>query len=137
MILEQKALTERIIGLAIEVHKNLGPGLLESAYEECLAYELSRNALRFERQKALPLSYKELKLDFAYRLDLVIENTVLIELKACDALSPIHEAQIIIYLKLSKLPVALLINFNVQLLRQGIRRFASTEPISAPSAPQR
>ncbi len=137
MELEQKKLTEQIIGAAIEVHRHLGPGLLESAYETCLAHELTLLGLDISRQQPLPISYKGLQLDAAYRLDLVVENSVLLELKAAERLEPIHEAQLLTYLRLARLPVGLLINFNVHLLRQGIKRFALTEPSSAFSAPPR
>ena len=115
-------LTEKIIGAAIAVHRELGPGLLESAYETCLAYELSARGLVYNRQLPLPVSYKGILLDCEYRLDLLVENSVIVELKAVDALSNLHEAQLLSYLKLSRVQVGLLINFNVQLLKQGIRR---------------
>jgi GxxExxY protein len=137
MELEQKNLTERIIGAAIEVHRHLGPGLLESAYETCLAHELTLLGLDIARQQPLPISYKGLQLDAVYRLDLVVENSVLLELKSVERVEPIHEAQLLTYLRLARLPVGLLINFNVHLLRQGIKRFAITEPSSAFSAPPR
>jgi len=119
---DMNKLTEKIIGCAIEVHKHLGPGLLESAYEECLCYELKNAGLLFERQVQLPVKYKEKNLDCAYRIDIVIEKSVIIELKAVDVLQPIHEAQLLTYLKLSGIRTGLLINFNVQLLKQGIKR---------------
>jgi GxxExxY protein len=115
-------LTERIIGAAIDVHRALGPGLLESAYEACLAFELIEEGLQVEQQKSLPLVYKQVRLDCGYRLDLVVESLVIIEIKAVEALTPLHEAQVLSYLKLSHCPVGLLINFNVKLLRSGIRR---------------
>ncbi len=115
-------LTEKIIGAAIEVHKALGPGLLESAYEECLAYELSSANVLFERQVPLPVTYKSLQLDCGYRLDFLIEKTVVLELKAIEALQPIHEAQLLTYLKLGGWPIGLLINFNVPVLKNGIKR---------------
>jgi GxxExxY protein len=115
-------LTERIIGFAIEVHRQLGPGLLESAYEECLCHELSQDGLTFRRQVPLPVVYKSVRLDCGYRLDIVVENSVVIELKAVERLMPIHEAQLITYLKLSGLPTGLLLNFNTPVLRDGIRR---------------
>jgi len=111
-----------IIGSAIEVHKNLGPGLLESAYETCLAYELKSKGLHLERQKPLPLIYNGLKLDCAYRLDLVVEKKVIIELKCVSSLADIHLAQIITYLKLSNLQLGYLLNFNVPYLKNGIKR---------------
>jgi GxxExxY protein len=117
------ALTEQIIGAAIEVHRNLGPGLLESAYETCLAYELERRDLNVERQKALPLIYKEIRLDQGYRIDLIVEGQVIVELKVVDTVTSIHKAQVLSYLKLSGCPVGLLLNFNVKLLKNGICRF--------------
>jgi len=115
--------TEQIIGAAIAVHRELGPGLLESTYEACLAYELAERGLRFERQKALPVVYRNVKVDCAYRIDFVVENVVLVELKSVENLDGIHTAQMLTYLKLSGLNVGLLINFNVPLLRHGLRRF--------------
>lgn len=115
-------LTEEIIGAAIEVHRALGPGLLESAYEECLAHELTLANISFERQVALPVNYKGVQLDCGYRLDFVVEETVVLELKAIDVLQPIHEAQLLTYLKLGGWPIGLLINFNVPVLKKGIKR---------------
>jgi GxxExxY protein len=115
-------LTERIIGAAIEVHKLLGPGLLESAYEECLAHELSVANISFERQVLLPVNYKSLQLDCGYRLDFLVEKTVVLELKTVESLQPIHEAQLLTYLKLGGWPIGLLINFNVSVLTKGIKR---------------
>ena len=117
-------LTGKVIGAAIEVHKALGPGLLESAYEECLSYELVLNKMHLERQKPLPVEYKGVKLDCGYRLDLVVENLLIVELKACDSLLPIHEAQLLTYLKLTGIKVGLLINFNVPVLKEGIKRLS-------------
>jgi GxxExxY protein len=117
-------LTGEIIGAAIEVHKILGPGLLESAYEECLCYELTLRKSQFERQKELPIEYKGNKLDCGYRMDLVVAGMVIVELKACDNLLPIHEAQLLTYLKLTKIKIGLLINFNVTVLKDGIKRIA-------------
>jgi GxxExxY protein len=116
------ALTEKIIGAAIEVHKALGPGLLESAYEECLAHEFSLANVFFERQVALPVTYKLRQLDCGYRLDFVVEKMVVLELKAVEGLQPIHEAQLLTYLKLGGWAIGLLINFNVPVLRRGIKR---------------
>ena len=116
-------LTQAIIGGAIEVHRSLGPGLLESAYEECLAYELKLRGLRFDRQRQLPIRYKGVALDCGYRLDFVVEGRVVLELKAVDRLIPIHEAQVLTYLRQSGVRLGLLMNFNVPILRQGIRRF--------------
>ncbi len=115
-------LTHAIIGAAIEVHRQLGPGLLESAYEECLARELTLRSVSFERQKALPVVYKGVKLDCGYRLDLLAEGRVIVELKAVDALAPIHDAILLTYLRLSGCRIGLLINFNCATLKDGIRR---------------
>jgi GxxExxY protein len=115
-------ITETIIGSAIAVHKSLGPGLLESAYEACLAFELADRGLFVERQKALPVIYRDVKLDCGYRLDLLVEEKVIVELKAIDRLLPIHSAQLLSYLKLSDCKVGLLINFNVKILKSGLRR---------------
>lgn len=121
---EPDPLTEAIIGAAIAVHRALGPGLLESAYEACFAYELESRGLRVERQKALPVSYRGVYLDCGYRVDMLIEDQVIVELKA-SALQPIHDAQLQSYLKLSGRSVGLLINFNVRLLKDGLRRLDS------------
>jgi GxxExxY protein len=118
-------ITETIIGACIEIHRELGPGLLESAYEECLCYELSRAGLTFERQKQLPVAYKEVLLDCGYRIDLVVASRVVVELKSVERLASIHEAQLLTYLKIAKLPLGLLINFNVPVLKQGIKRIAN------------
>jgi GxxExxY protein len=115
-------LTEKIIGAAIEVHKVLGPGLLESAYELCLAHELSIANISFERQVPLPVIYKSLPVDCGYRLDFLVEKTVVLELKAVEVLQPIHHAQMLTYLKLGGWPIGLLINFNVSVLKKGIKR---------------
>jgi GxxExxY protein len=115
-------LTETIIGAAMEVHRALGPGLLESTYEMCLCRELSIRELRFERQMPIPVEYKGVKLDCGYRADLVVEDVILVELKAIDSLLSIHEAQLLSYLKLSGLKIGLLINFNVELLKHEICR---------------
>ena len=123
------ALTERIIGAAIEVHKALGPGLLESAYETCLAYELVKRGLKVERQKPLPLTYDGVQLDCAYRMDLVVEGAVVIEVKSIAQLERVHEAQMISYLKLSGLRVGLIVNFNVRnLTRDGLWRRVNDFP---------
>lgn len=121
-MLVKQEVTQTVIGAAIEVHKALGPGMLESAYEECLCYELEMQGLQFKRQMPLPVVYKNVKLDCGYRLDLIVERSVLLELKSIKQLLPIHEAQLLTYLKLTKLKVGLLINFNVPLLRKGIVR---------------
>ena len=120
------SLTEKIIGAAIEVHRHLGPGLLESAYETCLAYELEKLGLKVERQKALPLVYKDIQLDQGYRIDLLVEEQVIVELKVIEQFTPVHEAQVLSYLKFSGCQIGLLINFNVKLLKNGIRRFIMT-----------
>ena len=118
-------ITEAIIGAAIEVHRALGPGLLESAYEACLAFELVERGLKVEQQKPLPVIYREVKLGCGYRLDLLVEQAVIVEVKAIDHLAPIHQAQLLSYLKLSGCRVGLLINFNVRLLRDGISRLVN------------
>jgi GxxExxY protein len=115
-------LTEKIIGAAIEVHKALGPGLLESAYEGCLAHELSLANVYFERQVPLPVLYKSLQLDCGYRIDFLVEKTVVVELKAVEGLQPVHQAQLLTYLKLGGWPIGLFINFNVAVLKKGIKR---------------
>lgn len=116
-------LTEKIIGAAIEVHRHLGPGLLESAYETCLIYELEKLGLNVERQKPLPVVYKDIYLDQGYRIDLLVEGLVIIEIKAVNELTDVHKAQALSYLKFSNSKIALLINFNVKKLVDGIRRF--------------
>jgi GxxExxY protein len=123
--MELNEITEEIIGSAITVHRALGPGLIESAYEVCLAHEMHKQGLHVQTQVALPVLYDNIKLDAGYRLDLLVEQRIIIELKAVERLIPIHEAQLLSYLKLSKLPLGLLINFNVKLLRDGIRRLAN------------
>ena len=117
-----EAIANRIIGAAIEVHKSLGPGLLESAYEACLAIELAHLGIPFERQKPLPIHYREQTVDAAYRLDFVVANQLILELKSVDRFEPIHTAQVLTYLRLTHLKLALLINFNVPLLRDGLKR---------------
>jgi len=118
-------LTGLVIGAAIEVHKVLGPGLLESAYEDCLCHELKLNRISFEKQKPLPVHYKGVELDCGYRLDVVVEKTVILELKACEHLEAIHHAQLLTYLKLSNLTLGLLMNFNVPVMKDGIVRLAN------------
>jgi GxxExxY protein len=115
-------ITEKIIGCAIEVHRALGPGLLESAYEECLCFELSQCGLKFERQVPLPVVYKGVKLDCGYRIDIVVENLVIVEIKAIANILPVHEAQVLSYLKLDNKPLGLLLNFHVSVLKNGIKR---------------
>jgi GxxExxY protein len=121
--MEINEITRTIIGCGIEVHKQLGPGLLESAYEECLVFELKQKGLRVERQKALPIQYKDIQLEYGYRIDLLVENTVVIELKSVDILHPLHEAQILTYMKFAEKKVGLLMNFNVLVLKDGVKRF--------------
>ncbi len=116
-------LSETVIGLAIEVHRQLGPGLLEAVYEECLCFELGRAAITYRRQAPLPLVYKGVQLDCGYRLDVVVNDQLVIEIKAVERFLPIHEAQMLTYLPLSGLRIALLINFNSVALRYGLRRF--------------
>lgn len=115
-------LTEQIIGAAIEVHKALGPGLMESVYEECLCHELNLRGLGFQRQLPIPVRYKGVLLDCGYKLDILVEDTVVLELKCVDRLIPVHEAQLLTYLKLLNKPVGFVINFNVPVLRQGLVR---------------
>ncbi|HET6615676.1 MAG TPA: GxxExxY protein [Dehalococcoidia bacterium] len=122
------SITERIIGGAIEVHRHLGPGLLESAYEECLCHELALAGLRFERQVPLPVLYKTVHLDCGYRIDVLVEDRVIVELKCVERLLPIHEAQTLTYLKLKDFGLGLLINFNVPVLMQGVKRIANRAP---------
>jgi GxxExxY protein len=117
------SLSNKVIGCAIEVHRELGPGLLESTYQACLAHELSRAGIRFAQEHPMPVSYKGFQLDCGYRLDVLVEDQLIVELKAVEDLSRIHEAQILTYLKLAKLKTGLLINFNVPRLKQGIKRF--------------
>ncbi len=121
----ENELSKIIVDCMFRVHSNLGPGLLESAYEECLYYELKQEGLRVEKQKILPLEYYDVRLDAGYRLDLFVENKVIIELKAVVDLTDVHTAQLLTYLKLSKTKIGLLINFNVASLRQGIKRLAN------------
>ena len=120
--IQKGSLTDQVLGLAIEVHKTLGPGLLESAYEECLCYELEQSGLNHNRQVHLPVMYKEIKLECGYRVDIVVEDSLIIEVKAVNAMQPIYEAQILTYLKLTGIKTGLLINFNVPLLKDGIKR---------------
>ncbi len=121
--MEINEITQKIIGCAIEVHKALGPGLLESAYEECLAFELINEGLSLKRQQPTPVVYKDVKLDCGNRIDILVENLVVLELKVVDEFNPVHEAQILTYMKFSNKTVGLLINFNVTVLKYGIRRF--------------
>jgi GxxExxY protein len=119
---ERDELSRAVIGCAIEVHRVLGPGLLESAYEECLCYELSRAGFRFARQTALPVRYKSVNLDAGYRIDVVVEDKLVVEVKSVEKILPIHEAQLLTYLKLSGIRAGLLLNFNVPVLKDGIKR---------------
>ena len=119
---QRDSLTEKVIGAAIAVHRALGPGLLESAYEECLCYELSDAGLVFKRQVQLPVSYKMVKLDCGYRMDIVVSESLVLEIKTVEKLLPIHQAQLLTYLRLSGLHTGLLINFNVPILKNGIKR---------------
>ncbi len=115
-------LSNRVIGAALEVHKNLGAGLLESAYEAALAYELQERNISFKQQASLPVQYKNIEIDCAYRIDLLIENMLIVELKAVEKVLPIHQAQLMTYMKLANIPTGLLINFNTKLLKNGIKR---------------
>ena len=123
LFMDINLITGGIIGAAIEVHKVLGPGLLESAYEECLSKELVDSGFFIERQKPVPVIYKDIKLDFGYRLDLLVNKTVIVEIKSIDGILPVHEAQILTYMKFAEIRVGLLINFNVTKLTNGLRRF--------------
>ena len=120
--MELNDLTYKIIGCVYKVHSELGPGLLESTYEVCLEYELLKEGLSVERQKALPVIYDEVKLDAGYRIDLLVNNQVILELKSVDEIAPIHQAQVMTYLKLSGLKLGLLLNFNVKDMKKGIKR---------------
>ncbi len=120
-------LTHKIIGAAIEVHRQLGPGLLESAYEECLARELALRGINYERQKPIPVVYKGVKLECGYRIDLLVERRIVVELKSIEEIAPIHEAVVLTYLKLSGNTVGLLVNFHVAVLKDGIRRYIGRE----------
>ena len=122
--MDENAISKEIIGAAIEVHKILGPGLLESAYQECLARELALRGVKFEREKTLPLEYKGVRLDCGFRVDFLVEKLVIVELKAVENVLPIHQAQILTYLKLLELKLGLLLNCNVLMMKAGIKRFA-------------
>ncbi|MFH0989932.1 MAG: GxxExxY protein [bacterium] len=121
-MLYEKELTDKILAAAIEVHRSLGPGLLESVYEECLCRELELQQIPFERQRPLPVEYKGVKLECGYRMDIVVDHRVVIELKCVDAIAPVHEAQLLTYLKLSGIKVGFILNFYVPVLKEGIRR---------------
>ncbi len=118
-----ESLSGKIIGCAIEVHRHLGPGLLESAYEHCMSHELSLNGISFKRQLPLPVEYKEVKLDCGYKIDLIVENKIIIELKSVLNVLPVHKAQLLTYMKLTNVSVGLLMNFNVEVMKKGIDRF--------------
>ncbi len=137
--MEIETVGNQVVDAALVVHRALGPGLLESSYEQCLAFELQRRGLRVERQKALPLVYHGLRIDAGYRVDLWVEHKVIVELKAVDRIEPIHRAQLLAYLRLSKQPLGYLINFNVRLLREGLHRLVLNlpEPPSRSSRPLR
>ena len=120
--MEFDRLSNRVIGCAIEVHRHLGPGLLESAYEQCLSYELQQSGIPFQTQIALPIEYKQVKLDSAYRIDMLVDNQLIVELKTVETLLKVHNAQLLSYMKLAKIHVGILINFNVDILRKGIKR---------------
>ncbi len=121
--MEFEEISKQVIGCAINVHRELGPGLLESVYEQCIAHELKLNHIDFRRQHPLPVEYKGLRLDCGYRVDLLVENRLILEIKSVEATREIHAAQLLTYMKLAKMQTGLLINFNVKLLRDGIERF--------------
>ena len=121
--MEFDELSNRVIGLAIEVHRELGPGLLENTYKQCLAYELSQAQIKFQIEVELPVQYKKMHISCGYRIDMLIENKLIIELKSVDVIHPIHEAQLLTYMKLAKIKVDLLMNFNEKILKNGIKRF--------------
>lgn len=123
--MNENELSNKIVGAAIEVHRTLGPGLLESTYEECLCHELTLNEIPFERQALLPVVYKENLLDCGYRVDVIVDRKVILELKSVAEIQPIHKAQLLTYLKLSALKLGLLLNFNVVLMKDGIERFVN------------
>jgi GxxExxY protein len=140
--LDENEITGEIIGAAIEVHRHLGPGLLESAYEECLCYELRLRGIQFERQVCLPIHYKGLRLESAHRMDLIVRDSVVVEIKATDGTAPVHASQLLTYLKFSGKQVGLLINFNVPVLKDGLKRVVNhyigpTPDPSSPRLPQR
>ncbi|MBK7979219.1 MAG: GxxExxY protein [Ignavibacteriae bacterium] len=121
----ENEISKKVIGLAIELHKRIGPGLLESVYENALAYDLKEEGLKVIQQVPMPFEYKEVKLDVSYRLDLLVENKVIIEIKSVENLAPVHYSQLLTYLKLSNLKLGLLINFNTKLLKNGIHRIVN------------
>lgn len=120
--LRHKDLTDKIIGIGIDIHRTLGPGLLESAYEECLCHDLEEAGLAFRRQVPLPVVYKGVRLECGYRLDILVEETIVLELKTVERLQPVHDAQLLTYLKLGKFPLGLIFNFNAPTLKEGLRR---------------
>lgn len=124
--MEENELTHKIIGAAMDVHRTLGPGLLESAYQECLYYKLIKQGLSVSKEKAMPLVFEEVKLECGYRIDLLVENSVVIEVKSVEALNDVHLAQTLTYMKLGNFKLGLLINFNVTLLKQGIKRLINS-----------
>ncbi|GAA4314945.1 GxxExxY protein [Mucilaginibacter gynuensis] len=124
-MMRENELSGAVIGLAIEVHKALGPGLLESAYKECLYYKIAQSGLYVEKEKAMPLVFEEVKLDCGYRIDLLIENKLVVEIKSVEALNDVHTAQILTYMKLGQYKVGLLINFNVLMLKDGVKRMVN------------
>lgn len=123
---ELEAITYKVIGLAIEVHRQLGPGLLESAYQQCLYYEIKNSGLKVEKEITLPIIYKDLKIDHGYRMDLLVENKLVLELKTVEGFTAVHFAQILTYLKLGNYPLGLLLNYNSTILRNNIKRFINT-----------
>lgn len=123
--MNENEISKVIFDCALKIHKNLGPGLLESAYEECLFYELKKCGLNVDKQKALPLIYEEVKLEIGYRIDIIVENKVIVEVKSVEALNDVHLAQVLTYLKLSDCKLGMLINFNVAFIKNGIRRVAN------------
>jgi GxxExxY protein len=120
--MEFDELSNKVIGCALEVHRNLGPGLLESTYEQCLAYEMKAAGMAFKLQYPLPVQYKRIKLDCGYRIDLLVNEAIIVELKSVDKILPIHQAQLLTYMKLAGISIGLLINFNVKYLKDGIKR---------------
>ena len=123
--MSENELSFAIIGIALELHKNVGPGLLESTYENALAYDLREAGFKVRQQVAMPFHYKEVRLDVGYRLDLIVENKIVLEIKSIETLAPVHYSQLLTYLKLSELKLGLLINFNTKLLKEGIHRIAN------------
>lgn len=131
--METNKLTHTVIGLAIEVHRTLGPGLLESAYCECLSYEIRNSGLYVEREKLLPITYKDITINHGYRIDLVVENKLVLELKTVEELTDSHQAQLLTYLKLGNYPIGLLINFHSKILKNGLKRYVNSSMSSHPT----